>query len=69
MFAESLPAFLVGVLLQSITWGTFLAYCHSLCCRHLPCALEPVLGGFSIVMLIAGQFIASGLLVAFLGRG
>ncbi|KAI4599148.1 hypothetical protein KJ359_002107 [Pestalotiopsis sp. 9143b] len=67
-FAESLAVFLVGEFFQGIAWGVFqtmtIAYAVEVC----PVPLRHYLTTFVSLCWIIGQFMSSGVLVAFVNR-
>ncbi|KAK6212662.1 hypothetical protein LQW54_005083 [Pestalotiopsis sp. IQ-011] len=67
-FAESLAVFLVGEFFQGIAWGVFqtmtIAYAVEVC----PVPLRHYLTTFVSLCWITGQFMSSGVLVAFVNR-
>ncbi|KAI0815684.1 general substrate transporter [Xylaria sp. FL0064] len=67
IFAENLPTFLAGYLLQGVTTGVYpviIAYAAEVC----PTVLRHLLIAFSFIFYVVGQFIASGVISAFSAR-
>ncbi|KAI3327088.1 hypothetical protein HD806DRAFT_485956 [Xylariaceae sp. AK1471] len=68
IFAESLPVFLVGYLLQSITWGAFQPVTVAYSAEACPVRLRHYIVVFVYLCWIVGQLISTGIIIAFQQR-